>query len=171
MHEQVRIHLAAGEVDLAARRCDAASAPRPPDAHRQQAWELWVLARARVAIARGHAKSALPLLADLRDRAQAEGRRRFELSVRVVTALAIQAAGDGTAARAEVAAALVLGEEQGAVRTLADEGQALHPLLRRLPASPYVGRLLGVAHAGTIAVAPVVGTGAAPAAGVWPSFD
>lgn len=173
MHEQVRIHLAAGDVDLAARRCDAPSGPRPPDAHRQQAWELGVLARARVAIARGHATSALPLLVDLRDRAQAEGRRRFELSVRVVTALAIQAAGDGTAARPEIAAALVLGEEQGAVRTLADEGQALHLLLRRLPASRYVGRVLGAARsAGTVEIAPPLGgTGSAtPVTGAWPSL-
>jgi LuxR family maltose regulon positive regulatory protein len=159
-------------VDQASRRCDAPSAPRPPDAHRQQAWELGALARARVAIARGHAKSELSLLVDLRDRAQAQGRRRFELSVRLVTALALQAAGDGTAARAEVAAALVLGEEQGAVRTLVDEGQALHPLLRRLPASPYVERLMGVGRsAGTVAVAPAVGTRAAtPVGGGWPSL-
>jgi serine/threonine-protein kinase PknK len=165
MHEQVRVHLAAGDVDLAARRCDAAVASRPPEAHRQQAWELGALARARVAIARGHAKSALPLLIDLRDRVQAEGRRRFELSLRAVLALANQAAGDGTAARAELAAALTLGEEQGAVRTLADEGQALHALLRRLPASPYVARILGVARsASAVAVAPVVGTGDAMSA-------
>ncbi len=181
MHEQVRIHLAAGEVDLAARRCDAPTDPRPTDAHRQQAWELGVLARARLAIARGHAKSALPSLVELRDRAQAEGRRRFELSVRVVTALAIHAAGAGTAARAELAAALALGEEQGAVRTLADEGEALHALLRRLPASSYVGRVLGAARpAGAVAVAPVVArafmsaraveAAAAPVAGTRPSL-
>jgi ATP/maltotriose-dependent transcriptional regulator MalT len=158
----VRIHLAAGDVELAARRCEAPTDPRPHDVHRRQAWELGVLARARVAIARGKAKSVLPLLVDLRDRAQADGRRRFELSVRIVTALALHDPASETAGRAELAAALLLGEEQGAVRTLVDEGEALHSLLRRLPASSYVGRVLGAAcSAGAVPVAPVVATASA----------
>ena len=75
------------------------------------------------------------------------------------------------AACAELAAALVLGEEQGAVRTVADEGQALDPLLRRQPASPYVERLLTARSGGAVAGAPVVGTGAATlVAGARPSL-
>ena len=132
MHAEVQLHLAAGHVELAARRC--ADAPEIA-AHQHYAWELRQLARARLLVAQGRSDAATQLLGELRDRAQHDGRRRLELSVRLLTA---QATGD----RAELTAALALGESQGAVRSIVDEGPALHALLRRLPPSSYVTRVL-----------------------------
>ena len=153
MHEEMRIHLAAGNVELAARRCAAAAAPPPHE--RPQARELRQLARARLSLAEGRAAPARDMLAPLLEAAVHDGRRRVELSVRLVAALAAHATGDAEAARAQLAACLAL----GAIRSFVDEGSALHRLLRRLPpagSSSHLARVLA-AFGPAGPVAPAVG--------------
>jgi len=130
-HEEVRLHLAAGALELAARRCAAEPDESTPQS---QGWELRQLSRARLLLAQGRARPALQILGPLLAATAAEGRRRFELTVRLVSALAAHAAGDEEASREGLTAAVALGAAQGAIRALIDEGPALHALLRKLPA-------------------------------------
>jgi serine/threonine-protein kinase PknK len=136
MHTEVRLHLAAGNLELAARRCADEPELVP---HQEHAWELRRLARARLLVAQGRTEAATQILEGLRDFAQRDGRRRIELVVRLVAA---QSTGD----RAELVAALALGEAQGAIRSIVDEGPVLHAMLRKLPPSSYVTRLLAAAR-------------------------
>jgi serine/threonine-protein kinase PknK len=132
-HEEVRLHLVAGAPDLAARRCAAEKNDSQP----------LLMARVRLLLAQGRAGQARELLAPLLEAAIREGRRRFELSVRLLSAVA---AADARAANAELSAAVALGAAQGAIRPLVDEGPALHALLRKLPAfgsSAYGMKVLG----------------------------
>ena len=135
-------------MELAARRL-AAEPDGPAPAEWRQAWELRSLARARLRIAEGRGTPARTILGALLEDAVGNGRRRFELGLRLLGALAAQAEGDGEAARASLAAALVLGEAQGAIRSFVDEGPALLALLRELPAgSGYATKLLAAFRGG-----------------------
>src|SRR5262249_3684546 len=129
-------HLAAGDVELAARACADDPGPAGPSQHQQYANDLRRLARARLLVAQSRSDTATPLLRELLDRAQRIGRRRMELAIRCVLA---HATGD----RAELGIAVALGEQLGALRSILDEGPALHAMLRRLPPSSYLARVLG----------------------------
>ncbi len=159
-HEEVRLHLAAGDVERAA-RCLGAANEEPP-VGRRQAWELRRLARGRILLAQGRPAAARALLPPLVEAAVADGRRRFELAVRLVAAVAAQAEADAEAARAELGAALALGEAQGAIRSFVDEGRVVEALLRRWPTSGsgHVARLLAAFRP---AAAPARGVSAKPA--------
>jgi LuxR family maltose regulon positive regulatory protein/serine/threonine-protein kinase PknK len=143
-HEEVRLHLAGGDVERAARLVDASADEPPRGAAPRRAWELRRMARARLLVAQGKPAAARRVLAPLLEAALDGGRRRLELAVRLIAVVAARAEGDADAARAELGAALALGEAQGAIRALADEGPALQALLRKWPerGSPYLARVV-----------------------------
>jgi LuxR family maltose regulon positive regulatory protein len=107
------------------------------------------LTRARVVLAVGTAPDAAavrPLLADLRRSAAAQHLTVVEIRALVLQAVAAGAAGDPGAAADALDAALSLGAPGGVVRSFADAGPALAPVLReairRRPADAYPRRLL-----------------------------
>jgi len=90
---------------------------------------------ARLAIARGAPQQALALLDPAVDAARAGGRRWRLLKLLLLRALAHDGSGDAPdAVRADLCAALALGDQIGARRSFADEGPRLTILLAQLPA-------------------------------------
>ncbi len=112
------------------------------------------LTLARVRLAQAHAegsesprRAALSLLARLESAAQAGGRVSNLIEVLVLRSLATQAQGELPAGLETLERALALAEPEGYVRTFADEGAPLAPLLRGLaattrPMAAYAKRLL-----------------------------
>ena len=95
------------------------------------------LARARWEIAFGDARAALDVLdAELRD-ALASARNRRALNLRVLRALALQRAGDLTAALEEIGDVLRTASQEGFVRLVLDEGPAVGMLVHRYAAAEH----------------------------------
>lgn len=93
------------------------------------------LTLARVWIALGETDQALALLADFARAAQSDGRVDHAIQTQVLTALALQAAGKPDSAAQALDAALRLALPERWVRTFADHGAAIQPILRRLIAA------------------------------------
>lgn len=95
--------------------------------------ETMDLARWRMAVAGGDAQalaSARRELGNALDEARRAGRGRRALKLRIVLALAEQAAGDRDAARARIATALEDAVAEGFVSTFTDEGRGVATLLQ-----------------------------------------
>jgi LuxR family maltose regulon positive regulatory protein len=131
--ERARLLLALGETDevqawiaeCGVRETDAPSYPR----------EREYLVLARLLLAREDAERALSLLGQLHAFAVSQGRFGSVIEVRVLQALAFEAASRTACAFEALADALALAEPEGQVRVFADEGPAMAALLRRLVAS------------------------------------
>jgi LuxR family transcriptional regulator, maltose regulon positive regulatory protein len=131
--ERARLLLAFGETDevqawiaeRGVRETDVPSYPR----------EREYLVLARLLLARGNAERALSLLGQLHASAVSQGRFGSVIEVRVLQALAFEAASRTACAFEALADALALAEPEGYVRVFADEGPAVAALLRWLVAS------------------------------------
>ncbi|MHB1132478.1 MAG: LuxR C-terminal-related transcriptional regulator [Chloroflexota bacterium] len=104
------------------------------------------LSLARLRLARGEAPEAVKLLARLLGPAEAAKRSGVVIEILALQALALQESGQLASALSALSRALVLGEPEGYVRTFADHGEPLAPLLRQVAtrgnAAEYVARLL-----------------------------
>jgi LuxR family maltose regulon positive regulatory protein len=145
--ERVRLWLARGEVDRAARwaeqlvrqrQADFLAHGRPyPAPYRRDCEDV---ACARIVLARARPDEALALLVPLAERARAGGRLSQWLEVMLLQALAYNLRSqcgedrDGERALAVLAEAIVLGAEVGFIRSFVDEGPRLAGLLAQLRA-------------------------------------
>ena len=137
--------------------------------------ELEYLTLARVCIAQGRRDPAGPVLRDARhllDRlfADAEAGARMDsvIEILLLRALALQAQGDGLAARVDLERALTLAEPENYVRLFVDEGAPAAVLLRDIglgapqSVAQYARRLLDAFPANSVAgVTPAAGQGRA----------
>ncbi len=115
-------------------------------------FEQITLARVRIAQYKNDPRSgsipeAIMVLERLLQAAEAGGRMGSAIEILVVHALALQAQGHGSQARASVGRALALAEPEGYVRTFVDEGQPMAELLTQLQDSSggmhtYIRKLL-----------------------------
>jgi LuxR family maltose regulon positive regulatory protein len=114
----------------------------------QQEREALIIAR--LLIAQGAARAALPLLESWLEEAQAHRRRRSELEIRIVLARAHAALASMPQARQTLKEALMLAQAKGYQRLFLDEGEALRPLLRaalhELREEPLVSYARGLLH-------------------------
>jgi LuxR family maltose regulon positive regulatory protein len=101
------------------------------------------LVLARLLIAGGDPSGAMGLLGRVEELAVSHGRTGSVIELRVVQALALDAAGDRDAALALLSRTLALSRREGYVRVFLDEGGRMAQLLRRLatPASDARPRL------------------------------
>ncbi len=90
------------------------------------------VARARYLISRGDYRSARTLLRGAIAHAEKTGRNRRLVKLRIVNALALDAAGEDSSARRELGKALRMGEHGGFIRSFIDEGEPLLKLLRKI---------------------------------------
>lgn len=168
LHERIRLLVGRGDVQLArlilsSRGIDEAWLT---DARAQRpASELEHLALARVLIGEGRPQAAVRLLDRLGEPMRRDGRMRRLMQVRVLAAIAAYRADNALAALAAIAETVGLAAPQGALRTLIDEGPALHGVLafglERIPgwkkpdspARQFVDRLLAGPRAATPPVA------------------
>jgi LuxR family transcriptional regulator, maltose regulon positive regulatory protein len=135
--ERARLLLALGETDeverwaieRGLRETDAPSYPRERD-H---------LILARLLLARGGPERTLPLLGRLHAAAVTQGRTGSAIEVRVVQALAFDAASKPGCALDALEDALALAAPEGYVAVFADEGAPMTDLLRRLVSSAQRG--------------------------------
>ena len=101
---------------------------------------------ARLQLALGELDAAAELLACMLVAAEAGGRQSKQIELRLLMALVWQADGAAARAQAALAKALAQGEADGFVRIVADEGEAVIPLLQgalaREIAPAYVRQLL-----------------------------
>ena len=130
---QVRLLLVEG--NLAAASVWAQECGPGPDDPLTPLNESLYLAVARVRIAQGEARAVLPLLARLRDTAEAAGRSLAVVEVLVLEAVAHYDCGDVARARAVLLKVLARAEPEGYMRTFMDEGNTMWKLL-----SDYVGQ-------------------------------
>ncbi|KQP13308.1 LuxR C-terminal-related transcriptional regulator [Pseudorhodoferax sp. Leaf267] len=93
------------------------------------------LAKARWEIAFGDPRAALAVLDAELHAATAAARERRALKLRVLRALALQRAGDLTAAVAEIGAVLQTASQEGFMRLILDEGAGVGRLLQRYAAA------------------------------------
>ena len=98
------------------------------------------LVLARLLLAERAPDRALGLLARLHDQAMAQGRMGSVIELRVLQALALDAAGNQAAGLAALAEALALAGPAGYVRVFVDEGAPMARLLGRLAAAQRTGR-------------------------------
>jgi LuxR family maltose regulon positive regulatory protein len=101
---------------------------------------------AQVLVARQRWSEALPLLVQLAEEAEAGGRFGRLIEILALQAAAWQAQGDTTGALTALAKALTIGEPEGYVRILVEQGAPMMTLLQRAAANgiapDYVRRLL-----------------------------
>jgi LuxR family transcriptional regulator, maltose regulon positive regulatory protein len=116
-------------VERGLRETDAPSYPR----------EREHLVLARLLIARGASARALPLLDRLHAAAVMQGRTGSAIEVRVVQALALEAASKPDCALDALEDALALAAPEGYVAVFVDEGTPMTDLLRRLVSSVQRG--------------------------------
>jgi LuxR family maltose regulon positive regulatory protein len=147
---QVSLWLQSGDLPLAV-AWD--SAPLDKDADRFPfLCESRLISRTRILIAQGRWKEGLALLDQLRASADSGGRRGSLVEIRVLMALALEAASQTNESLNELAAALELAESESYVRTFIDEGPAMARLLAKLageaksPQRNYAQRLLAEWH-------------------------
>jgi LuxR family transcriptional regulator, maltose regulon positive regulatory protein len=122
---------AAFEQQRAANADDAAGAARVVDR----------LTSARLLLAQGRHREALPLLEELGETAEAAGRTGDLIKILALQALALWAAGKKERAVSTVAGALALAEPEGYVRTFVDEGAPMAELLSEVLEALQRGRL------------------------------
>jgi LuxR family maltose regulon positive regulatory protein len=142
--QRVRLLLAHGDVNAAARWATAAglSPDDEPDYPREPAY----LVLARVQLAQDDPGSALTLLQRLLDAAASQGRTGSIIEIQALLALALAACGDRAIALGVLAETLTLAGPQGYVRVFADEGAPMHALLADLSSArpaqqPAAGRI------------------------------
>jgi LuxR family maltose regulon positive regulatory protein len=142
--QQARFCLASGRLALARRWADSSELDPylPPEYERQHEW----LTLVRLLILEGQSELALRVLTDVEGQAEAAGRHGEVVEMLMLEALAYRTDGDNSRAIEALGRALALGEPDGYVRSFADEGQPLVPLLRQAAARgshrDYAQRLL-----------------------------
>jgi LuxR family maltose regulon positive regulatory protein len=142
--EWVRLWLARGEVDRAARwaeqlerqrQADFITHSRPyPAPYRQDCEDI---ARARIALARSRPDGALEILEPVVVRAREGGRLSRLIEIKLLQALAYDMRGqkdEGEKALTVLAEAVRLGEAEGFIRSFVDEGAPMAALLSQLQA-------------------------------------
>lgn len=153
-----RVQLAGGDVDGAARWAEAAGVD-PGDAA-EYLHEYEHLTLARLLLATGRAREAVPLLARVLDAAEAGDRVGSAVEARVLLALAHHALGEAGSSLAELGAALRLAADERFVRVFLDGGPPMVSLLesavRHDRAAPEAAAMLAAARSGR-APAPVAG--------------
>jgi LuxR family maltose regulon positive regulatory protein len=141
---RARVRIAQGRLDDArAWARERGVAPADPPAHLAEYDQLTL---ARLLIAEGDARTALPLLDRVLDAARGTGRDGSVVEARLVRALARRASGDADAA-ADLAAALADGVPGGYRRLFLDEGEPVAELLRELADDEHARSLLAAAGA------------------------
>jgi LuxR family maltose regulon positive regulatory protein len=142
---QVRIWLAQGRLDLAARW--AGEYGRSGETEYLREFEDLTLAR--VLLAEGQLSAALTLLQDLLLEAEAAGRAGSAIEALALLGLVQRAQGDSSGALDSLRRSLALAEPEGYVRVYVDEGEPMAKLLLALarsdaasPMADYVGRLI-----------------------------
>ena len=126
--QHVRYWMLQGRVTLARRWSDSIDFdPYLPSAYSRQFEQLTF---ARFLIANEQATPALTILDASDDLAKSQSRTADQIEIEVLRALAYKCQGDNPNAVSALHRALALGEPGGFVRTFADEGAAIIPLLR-----------------------------------------
>jgi len=124
------------------------------DFHRLIEWMVF----ARVLIARQANSAAVDLLIRMVDTAEAGGWFGWQIEMRVLLALALQARGDSDQAMLALEKALTSAEPEGYVRVFVDEGEPMQTLLQEAESrgiSPnYIPNLLAVFETDHIRVKP-----------------
>jgi LuxR family maltose regulon positive regulatory protein len=127
---RVRLLLARGDVDEAARWITAHGWDRSDDLRYTRLREHLAVARTRLAQGRPHEAEAL--LSRLRVRAVAQHRTGDVIEIQALRALALAAQNDEAAALATLREAVTLAADAGHVRVFTDEGATMADLLARL---------------------------------------
>lgn len=146
LNERVRLLLAQGDLasaqDALSRSRLVADPDQGPRVYAPQV-ELAQVALARVLIAERRYDRALRLLDSLAQSMETEDRGRRLIQVLCLKALALAKAGRPAAAQEALRRALARGEPEGFLRSIADEGKGLKPLLTALlaRASAFEGSL------------------------------
>jgi LuxR family maltose regulon positive regulatory protein len=155
---RIQAWLAAGDLAAATRWAQASGLTVNDEPAYQ--YDLHHLNLARVLIAQGDGQ-ALDLLARLRAAAERAGWVHEQIKVLILEALAHQMRGSDDAQRALEALeqALALAEPGGYLRTFVQEGEPLTRLLRQVPPSDYVSRLLAACGDRPPAPAPAASPG------------
>jgi len=153
---RARLWLQQGRVDDAARWAGQQALSTDDEPSYLREFEHLTLARILIARFRGEREERLlddatRLLARLLEAAEDCGRMTAVIEVLTLQALALQAAGDVTAALVPFGRALALAEPEGYVRTFVDEGPPVQELLRHATAAglggAYARRLLAAFEA------------------------
>jgi len=131
--------------------------------------EVWQLARARVALAKGNDGSALDITARTAAGAESAGRMAHVVEARLLQALALVSLGRGPEAIEALTHAVDLAAPEGAARLFIEAGSDVVPLLRALTKRPgtvdFVRNLLdAIDGPGADHEAAGTASGAAPAA-------
>lgn len=135
--EALRLLLAGGrtlEADRVLRRLLSLGirAPQERDSMAAEAWDDVRLAEARMLLAGNAPRRAVPVLRSLWQDLEAGGRAYLAARAAVVLVRALEAAGDPEGALEPLWQALRYGQQNGLVRTFADEGPALAGPVARL---------------------------------------
>jgi LuxR family maltose regulon positive regulatory protein len=133
--QRARLLLAQGDVAQAARwtgQCGLG-----PDDQPDYSREPGQLVLARLLLAQDRPDQALALLDRLDEAAATQDRTGSLVEIRALRAMALATLGDGTGARAVLAAALRSGRPEGYVRVFADEGPGMASLLGQLIAAQH----------------------------------
>ena len=106
------------------------------------------IALARITLAQGRPREAQGLLARLISAAQEDDRNGSLIKLLALQAVACQAQRHTDKALLSLEHALSLGEAEGFVRSLVDQGRPLATLLAQLPPTPYRDRLIAACGEG-----------------------
>lgn len=133
----IRLHLDAGQPTQAHRVGRALASlvsPVPPDeaSSHVETWQMAQSAQARLLLADARANEAAQRMATVHAVLAARGFDWFAAQAAVLHAIALDHAGDESAALAAFARALEYGQGNGLVRTFVDEGTAAERLLARM---------------------------------------
>jgi LuxR family maltose regulon positive regulatory protein len=134
-----RLHLTVGDLATAAfeqARASRVSGGVPPSARETERIGL-----ARILVARGENSEALRFLPQLREAAEAAGRKGDAIMLLALEALALRAKDEKERGVNTLAQALALAEPEGYIRTFADEGPPMSALLSEVLESQQRGRL------------------------------
>jgi LuxR family maltose regulon positive regulatory protein len=156
---QVRLWLAQGNIDAAARWAQESGLRADDELTFMRELEHIILARVLVALGREQPRDAqindaLDLLARLLNQAEMAGWMGKAIEILVLQALALQVKGDEEEALAALERALTLAEPEGYVRVFVDEGGPMQALLRVAasrgiaPLEAYVSKLLAAFEPG-----------------------
>jgi ATP/maltotriose-dependent transcriptional regulator MalT len=138
---QVKLWLAQGELQAAARWAASQVARSTPDDRSGFENELALVTQARVSVALNRSREALTLLSHLEDAAQSAGRMGRVLEILLLKALAMRETGDTEHAIAALTQCLRLAEPEGYARIFLDEGRPMQMLLAQWLARAGAGPL------------------------------